>query len=943
MLRRATLYCAVMLSILFGITHRGAADDAVPDFEADIAPLFRKYCHACHNEKDAEGKFVLESYAQLMTGGENGVVLEAGKPDESRLVAMIERKVEPFMPPEGSKGPTAEEIALIRAWIAGGAKNSVGRPGGQPLVTPRIELQGTPRKPIHAVAWSPNGKWIAVAQYGRVEILSPDKAQLLTALEGHTGNVNDIAVSADATLLAAAAGETGLSGEVRIWNTADWQLLRTIPAHRDSLYAIEISPDQKLLATASYDQEIKLWNIADCKLVLTLKGHNGPVYDLAFHPQGHVLASASDDRTVKLWNVATGERLDTFSQPTKAQFAVAFSPDGRYVVGGGVDNRLRVWELGSAAKEGTNILRHARFAHQAAISKLVFSPDGRGLISAGEDQIVKVWETESFTLQQTLERQPDWTPALAVSPDNTQLLLGRLDGTIASYPLATQELGAEDSPQPIVSALEPDTKSNTNSELMTTDEVEPNDAVAAAQMTNVPGRINGILQAGEGKTADVDYVRFHSPAGKTWVIETFGSREQSPADTRIQIFHADGEPALRMSLQAVRDSAINFRPIDSTQNSARVDNWEEMELNEFMYVEGEVVKLFKMPEGPDSAYVFYTIDGSRRCYFDTSATVHPIETPVYIVEPFAPGTKLVPNGLPVFPLYFVNDDGGYRKIGNDSSVLFTAPAEGDYVVQVTDVRNFSGPDFKYGLVIREPKPDFTVTIDGSNRVVAAGSGQRLTFKAQRQDEFEGAIRIAIENLPPGFAVSSPVEIEAGHIEARGVLTAAPDAVTPTMEQWSAVKVTASSNIAGVDVIKEVGNLGEIKIDENKPKVLVILEPDVANADAPTAASDGVPAITIAPGTTVTAKLRIIRNGADGPVRFDVDNLPHGVIVDNLGLSGITLLPGQNERQLFISARSWVPESTRLIFAVSQTEGNQASLPILFHVRKNGEVAQTVNP
>lgn len=919
-----------------------AAEDAAPDFDADVAPLLRKYCQACHNEADAEGGFVLESYSQLIDGVDGKAVVVAGKPEDSRLLALIEGKDEPVMPPEGSKRPTAEEIELIRAWIIGGAKNSAGRPGGQPLVTPHIEPQVTPRKPIHTVAWSPQNAWIAIGQYGVVEILTPDKAQGIALLDGHTGNVNDLAVSHDGSLLAAAAGETGLFGEVRLWTTSDWQPVQTIRAHRDSIYAIEISPDQSTLATASYDQEIKIWNIADGKLIRTLTGHNGPVYDLAFHPEGHLLASASDDRTVKLWDVGSGERLDTFSQPTKAQNTVAFSPNGRYVVAGGVDNRIRVWKIGPQAKEGSNIQKYAKFAHQAAISKLAFSPDGKALISAGEDRIIKIWETETFTLQKTLDEQSDWTPALAVSPDSRTLLIGRLDGTLATHSLATGELGTDDSPQPIVLGLEPDTEANTKDELTIADEAEPNDDAASAQIMTVPGRINGVLQAGDGESVDIDWVRFHSPAGKTWVIETFASREQSPADTKIQVFHADGEPLLRMLLRAVRDSAINFRPIDSNQNSARVDNYEEMELNQFMYIEGEVVKLFKMPEGPDSAYVFYAVGGKRRCYFDTSATVHPVETPVYIVEPFAPETELVDNGLPLFPLYYANDDDGHRKTGSDSRLTFTAPTEGEYLVQVRDMRNFSGPDYKYGLVIRDPKPDFTVSLDGDKRFVPAGSGQRLTFKVDRQDDFEGSIRIDVENLPPGFTVATPVVIEAGHIEARSVIFAKSSAVSPTEEQWKQIKITARATVSGRQVVKDVGNMGEIKIDENVPKVLVYLKSDVggpATALKP-GESPGIPELTIAPGATITARLKIVRNGADGPIRFDVDNLPHGVIVDNLGLNGITLLPGQNERQLFISARPWVPESTRLIFAVSQSEGNQASRPVLFHVRHDGAVART---
>ena len=67
-----------------------------------------------------------------------------------------------------------------------------------------------------------------------------------------------------------------------------------------------------------------------------------------------------------------------------------------------------------------------------------------------------------------------------------------------------------------------------------------------------------------------------------------------------------------------------------------------MQLNQYLYMQGDVCRLFQMPRGPDSQMDFYSRHGRRRNYFGTSATAHPLFQAVYIVEPHPPGTELVP-------------------------------------------------------------------------------------------------------------------------------------------------------------------------------------------------------------------------------------------------------------------------------------------------------------
>ena len=95
---------------------------------------------------------------------------------------------------------------------------------------------------------------------------------------------------------------------------------------------------------------------------------------------------------------------------------------------------------------------------------------------------------------------------------------------------------------------------------------------------------------------------------------------------------------------------------------------------------------------------------------------------------------------------------------------------------------------------------------------------------------------------------------------------------------------------------------------------------------------GLVELTVAPGSTSRATLRVRRNGHKGLVTFSVDNLPHGVIVDNIGLNGVLIPAGEDERDIFLTAYGWVPETSRLCHAVAAQAGRPTSLPVLLHVR-----------
>jgi WD40 repeat protein len=423
-----------------------AAQSSAPTDYSAVDGIFSAHCLDCHAANDPEGQFVLESFETLMKGGEIGPAIVPGKSADSLLVQMIEGRFEKegkkkIMPPGKRAKLTAQEIATIKAWIDTGAHAPATPAAPKELVVPRVVPKAQPRNPVNALACAPDGKLIAVARYGEVELRSAADLSLVRKIPGHRGNVNALVFSSDGAHVFAAGGQPGLRGEVRQWTVAEGTPVRTLDGHKDAIYSAALSPDGKILATGSYDQKIKLWNLETGKEIKTLSGHNGCVYDLAFRADGKILASASADRTVKLWDVASGERRDTLSQSLKELYSVAFTPDGKRLLAGGADNRIRVWEISQNPTETTDPIVYSKFAHEGAILNLVFSADGKTLLSSADDRTIKLWDPAEMKERLLLEKQPDWAPALAFVADKT-VIVGRLDGSLGAYDIATGKVVA---------------------------------------------------------------------------------------------------------------------------------------------------------------------------------------------------------------------------------------------------------------------------------------------------------------------------------------------------------------------------------------------------------------------------------------------------------------------------------------------------------------------
>ncbi len=112
----------------------GAMTDAQPDvapepelprftFADHIAPILEASCVECHGEKKRKGRLTMHTREGLERGGANGPVWVAGNPAASPMLVRLRLPLddEEHMPPADKPQPSAEQIALVEAWIAAGA------------------------------------------------------------------------------------------------------------------------------------------------------------------------------------------------------------------------------------------------------------------------------------------------------------------------------------------------------------------------------------------------------------------------------------------------------------------------------------------------------------------------------------------------------------------------------------------------------------------------------------------------------------------------------------------------------------------------------------------------------------------------------------------------------------------------------------------------------
>ena len=96
-------------------------------YGARVQPIFAARCVTCHGPSKHKANLRLDSYRGVMRGGKNGPVIRSGNVQGSDLFRRITLPPghDDFMPKEGKRPLSADQVKLIELWIGAGASGTI--------------------------------------------------------------------------------------------------------------------------------------------------------------------------------------------------------------------------------------------------------------------------------------------------------------------------------------------------------------------------------------------------------------------------------------------------------------------------------------------------------------------------------------------------------------------------------------------------------------------------------------------------------------------------------------------------------------------------------------------------------------------------------------------------------------------------------------------------
>jgi len=393
----------------------------------------------------------LTTFEGFAKGGKRGPAFRAGAPADSLIVKYVKGEMKPAMPLGGAALPK-DQIEAIQNWIAGGAKDDTPAEAIDTISSDHPPTYAQPPV-ISALAFSPDGKTLAVSGNREVLLHRADGSGLTGRLIGLSERLNSLTYSSDGKLLIAAGGTPARFGELQVWDTETKKLKRSVTLTADTLFGASVSPDATLIAAGATDNSVRLVEVATGKERQKIGNHENWVLSTVFGVDGKRVVSVSKDRAAKLSDTESGGFLENVNLLRGELLAIARHPSKDIVVIGGEERTPYIYlmdrpKVMKIADDTTLVRKLPR--QDAIITTLAWSSDAKKIAVGGLSAQVNIYDADTGQPIAACSGHKAGIYAVAFSPAGDRLATGGFDGHVRIYNAQTGEMLKDFVPVPLM-------------------------------------------------------------------------------------------------------------------------------------------------------------------------------------------------------------------------------------------------------------------------------------------------------------------------------------------------------------------------------------------------------------------------------------------------------------------------------------------------------------
>ncbi|MFW9845339.1 MAG: hypothetical protein ACFFD6_01215 [Candidatus Thorarchaeota archaeon] len=200
---------------------------------------------------------------------------------------------------------------------------------------------------VNSVVTSPDNRYVVTGgDDGKARIWDIDSGVLLRVLD-HSRSIYSMTISPDGRhLVIGSKTQPGSdkSGLIWVWDFELGILLHTLEGHTGNITTLAMTADSRYILSGGQDAIVRLWDLETGTLLYSMAGHEGPILTVNVTPDGRHIISGSSDNTLRLWQLHGGVFIHSVEH-TENVHAIAISSNGRHIATGDVEGIVQVWDF----------------------------------------------------------------------------------------------------------------------------------------------------------------------------------------------------------------------------------------------------------------------------------------------------------------------------------------------------------------------------------------------------------------------------------------------------------------------------------------------------------------------------------------------------------------------------------------------------------------------